>query len=302
MAAASAALIVAELGLFETFGPGLAAAVLLALAVAVTFVPAALAILGDRVFWPRRPGRDVPAERAAEETPAEATGRPVRSRALRLASRHPAPAALACSAALLVAASGLLEIRVGQTLIRGLPSESETHQAYVQASRGFAPGLLSPTRMLVEAPGVVARRNALVRLQRGLDRLPGTALVVGPAQQPLDVEAGAVYSRTRNAVRYLIVFDADPLGAGAIRYLNNLGARIDGLAAAAGLPGVRTSIAGDTASPRRRSGSLARTSGAWRSAALAPRRRSPWPASCSRSPSPCWRSCRCVRSANWRSS
>jgi RND superfamily putative drug exporter len=247
VAAASAALIVADLGFFQTFGPGLAASVLLAVAVAVTFIPAALAILGDRVFWPSRPGREIPVERAAEETPPERRDRPVRSRALRLASGRPWLTALACIAVLLVAASGLLRIDVGQTLIRGLPWESETHQAYVQASRGFAPGLLSPTTVLVEGPGVVNRRQALIRLQRSVERLPGVALVVGPAQQPLNAELGAVYSQSRNAVRYLIVFDADPLGAGAIRYLRNLRARIGGLAADAGLPEVRTSIAGDTA-------------------------------------------------------
>jgi RND superfamily putative drug exporter len=247
VAAASAALVVAELGFLETFGPGLAAAVLIALAVGVTFVPACLAILGDRVFWPSRPGRDVPAARAAEETPTERSGRPVRSRALRLASGRPLLTACVCGALLLVAASGLTHLRVGQTLIRGLPWESETHQAYVQASRGFAPGVLSPTTVLVERRGVVAERDALVRLQRSLSRLPGVALVVGPEQQPLNTELGAVYSRSRNAVRYLVVFDADPLGAAAIRQLRVLRGRVDGLASEAGLPGVRVRIAGDTA-------------------------------------------------------
>jgi RND superfamily putative drug exporter len=247
VAAASAALVVAKLGFFETFGPGLAGAVLIALAVAVTFIPAALAILGDRVFWPSRPGREVPASRAAEETPTERTGRPVRSRALRLASGRPVLTALACLAVLLAAASGLPRIRVGQTLIRGLPADADTHAAYVQASRGFAPGVLSPTTVMLEAPEVAARRPALMRLQDELERLPGIAIVAGPKQMPLDTELGAVYSRSRNAVRYLVVFDADPLGAGGIRRLRILRARLPGLVAAAGLTGARTSIAGDTA-------------------------------------------------------
>lgn len=247
VAAASAALVVAELGFFQTFGPGVAVAVLLALAVAVTFIPALLAIVGDATFWPSRPGREIPAERGAEETPTELTGRPVRSRALRAASRHPGLTALACAAVLLAAASGVTQIEVGQTLMRGLPRSGETHQAYIQASQGFTPGVLSPTTVLVEAPGVVDRRPALRRLQRSIDRLPGVALVVGPAQQPTDAELGAVYSRSRNAVRYLVVFRADPLGASGISRLRTLRARLPELTAAAGLPGVRTSIAGDTA-------------------------------------------------------
>jgi RND superfamily putative drug exporter len=247
VAAASAALIVAELGFFKTFGPGLAGAVLIGLAVAVTLIPALLAILGESTFWPSRPGRDVPAAIAAEEQPAERAARPVRSRALRLASARPGLTALLCGLVLLVAASGLLQLRVGQTLIRGLPWGSETHQAYVQASRGFAPGVLSPTTVLVEAPGIVDRRVALVRLQRSIGRLPGVALIVGPAEQPLATELGAVYSRSRNAVRFLIVFDADPLGSRAIRHLRTLRTRLGTLTTAAGLPDARTSIAGDTA-------------------------------------------------------
>jgi RND superfamily putative drug exporter len=247
VAAASAALIVAQLGFFKTFGPGLAAAVLLALMVAITLIPASLAILGESTFWPSRPGRDVPAHVAAEEQSAERESRPVRSRALRLASERPGLTALVSGAILLAAASGVLGLRVGQTLIRGLPWGAETHQAYVQASRGFAPGVLSPTTVLVETPGIVDRRAELVRLQRSIGRLPGVALIVGPAEQPLSTELGAVYSRSRNAVRFLIVFDADPLGSVAIRHLRLLRARLGPLTAAAGLPGARTSIAGDTA-------------------------------------------------------
>jgi len=247
VAAASAALIVAQLGFFQTFGPGVALAVLLALAVAVTLIPALLAIVGDATFWPSRPGREVTTERGAEETPTERTGRPMRSCALRTASRHPALTALACTAVLLGAASGVARIDVGQTLIQGLPRSGETHQAYIQASRGFAAGVLSPTTVVVEAPGVVARREQLRRLQRSIDRLPGVALVVGPAQQRLDTELGAVFSSSADAVRYLVVFRADPLGAGGISRLRTLRARLPDLTAEAGLDDVRTSIAGDTA-------------------------------------------------------
>jgi RND superfamily putative drug exporter len=53
---ASASLVVAELGFFQAFGPGMAMAILIGLAVAITLIPALLAIGGRAVFWPRRPG------------------------------------------------------------------------------------------------------------------------------------------------------------------------------------------------------------------------------------------------------
>ena len=76
VAAASASLMVAELGFSQTFGPGLALAILIALLVAIVFIPAMLAVLGAWVFWPARPGRDVPAEREARNARRE---RPVSS-------------------------------------------------------------------------------------------------------------------------------------------------------------------------------------------------------------------------------
>jgi RND superfamily putative drug exporter len=50
--AAAAALVVADLGFLQAFGPGLAMAVLVGLAVAVTFIPAALAIAGHASTGP----------------------------------------------------------------------------------------------------------------------------------------------------------------------------------------------------------------------------------------------------------
>ena len=54
VAGASAALGVAELGFFRAFGPGMAMSILIGLAVAVTLIPAGLAIGGRFVFWPSR--------------------------------------------------------------------------------------------------------------------------------------------------------------------------------------------------------------------------------------------------------
>jgi RND superfamily putative drug exporter len=247
VAGASGALVVAELGFLRTFGPGLALAILLAMLVAVTFIPAMLAICGDRVFWPSRPGRDVPAGRAAEETSQPQASRPVRSRALRAATEHPALTAVACTLVLVGAASGLLRLDVGQTLIRGLPWEDPVHQGYVQAAQGFAPGVLSPTVVLISGPGVVDRRAELRTLQDLIAQMPGVALVAGPREQRLDGELGAVYSRSRNAVRYLVVFEMDPLGAAAIGRLRTLRGSLPDFTAAAGLPDAQISIAGDTA-------------------------------------------------------
>ncbi len=245
--AASAALVVAKLGFYQAFGPGTAMAVLIGLLVAITLIPALLAVGGRALFWPRRPGVELGRVEVAEEVPAPARQRPGRSRALRLATGYPAITAAAVAGALLVAASGTLRTELGNPLIRGLPRDSSTREAYAQASRGFTPGILSPTVVIVDRPGVAAERRRLLALQHELARQPGIAQVVGPADQPVEREFGAVYSRTGEAARFFVVLRSDPLGARAISDVRRLERRLPRLLASAGLPEARASVAGDTA-------------------------------------------------------
>ena len=238
VAAACGALVVAELGFLKAFGPGLALAVLIGMAVAMTFVPASLALLGRRLFWPHRPP-----VRAADPEAAEG----VMARVIRWTVRRPRTAIALSLLALGAMAAPLATIDLGNPLIRGLPEDSEPRRAYTQASAGFVPGVLSPTVLLVEDTGVTQNRAALARLQRLLADQPGVAQVLGPPFNPTERELGALLAQNGDAARYAIAFTADPLGSAAISRLDALRSRVDALLAQAGLPEARASFAGDTA-------------------------------------------------------
>jgi len=240
---AGAALVAAELGFLEAFGPGVALSVLVGLAVAVTFVPAMLAIFGRVLFWPRRVAAPVPA--SASEV--EADSAPPRRGMVGFAVAHPWWVAGTCTVLLLACASGLPRLDPGNPIIRGLPSDSEPAVAYREASKGFTPGILSPTVVVVEGADIAHRRGALARFQRLLGRQRGVAGVAGPADQPLPRPIGAALSRTGDAARFLVVFTTDPLGAAAIRRLDRLSKRLPRLLERAGLPEAQASLAGDTA-------------------------------------------------------
>ena len=62
MAAGTAALVVGHLQFFRAFGPGLAATTLITLAVAVTLVPALVALFGPRLFGKSLRHATVPAD------------------------------------------------------------------------------------------------------------------------------------------------------------------------------------------------------------------------------------------------
>ncbi len=238
VAAACGALVVAGSGFLRAFGPGLALAVLIGMAVAMTFVPASLALLGRRLFWPHRPGAPADGPQPRDS---------VVARLLRWAVLKPRTAIAVSLLALTAMAAPIATIDLGNPLIRGLPSDSEARRAYAQASAAFVPGVLSPTVLLVEQRGITQRRQSLARLQRLLADQPGVAEVLGPPLNPTDRELGALLAENGNAARYAIAFTADPLGSAAIKRLDGLRDRIDTLLARAGLPQAHASFAGDTA-------------------------------------------------------
>jgi RND superfamily putative drug exporter len=240
VAAGAGSLVVAELEFFRVFGPALALSVLVGLAVAVTFVPAALALLGSAAYWPSRLARTPVWE-----------GRPERSRApIALLTRSrvvAATAAVVILVALAVAASGLTRIELAVTPIEGLPDDAEPARAALAAEQGFAAGIVSPTLLLVEGEAVRANRSGLLALQRLLEDRPGIAGALGPGHLPADAPLGVVVSARADAARYVLVFDDDPFGGAAVDRLRDLRSDLPRLLARAGLEGARASLGGNTA-------------------------------------------------------
>jgi len=238
LAASLAALQVANLSFFRAVGPGLAVAVLVAIAAAITLVPAALAVFGRALFWPSfSPNEGDGGEQGISG---------LRAKAGRLQARRTAGllVALLCTAALAVAAWQVAGMRLGFTSIKGLPSDAQERQAANAVGQAFAPGMLAPSEILVQGAGT-SDTAALASLQAAIRRQPGVAAVAGPAEQPPDPQVTAF--RQGDAARYIVAFDSDPHGAAAIDDVSRLRDRLPGLARTAGLSDVRISVAGDTA-------------------------------------------------------
>lgn len=252
VAAGTASLLAAKSEFFRGFGPAMALAVLVGLAVSVTLVPALLAILGRLAFWPRNllaPPRQLPLLCHPRLTWMERVPLPPRGWWVqRLTRRRTAAAVLVgCVAVLLLASIPLRDIRLGVGFTDSLPRDNPVARASEASSAGFAPGINSPTTLLLEAPGITARTAELAELQAGIERVPGVVNVLGPAQNFTQRAMGIVLSRSGDAARMLVVFDHDPLGAAAVEDLRRVDERLPGLLAASGLSDVTVSVAGDTA-------------------------------------------------------
>jgi putative drug exporter of the RND superfamily len=274
VAAGTAALVVGHLEFFRAFGPGLAATTLITLAVAVTLVPALVAIFGERLFgrqlreevppppageggeerWasdklPLRLTRPVTAVRRTSELAREHQTPRWRLLVSRVASSRPValPIALVAIGLLVFAALNVRSTELGLSLVRSLPAGNEVRKADDAASRGFAPGIVSPTEVDLVAPGVAGRDAELTRLEELVRRQPGVAAVVGPREQPPPPAPPVAVSRDGGGARLAVVFDTDPLGAPAIDHLRTLRDRMPALLRTAGLSGTQVAYGGQTA-------------------------------------------------------
>ena len=265
VAAAAASLVVARTKMLSAFGPGLALTVLTAMAVSMTLGPALMAIFGGLLFrpvprWLRRQG--VSRREGGGRGPGRSPGRwNLRTRAGRLAAARPMALLIAAAgiAGLLAAAWGAHTIHLGSPLIRELPASASAARAGAAAADGFAPGILSPTEILVIGPGVARQTAALARLQHELATQPGVAEIAGPARLPGSAslpssaaqlnpaQFNPMLAASGGAARFVVVENTDPLDATAISRVQQLQHDLPALARAAGLRGARFELAGQTA-------------------------------------------------------
>ncbi|HET8683792.1 MAG TPA: MMPL family transporter [Micromonosporaceae bacterium] len=246
-AAGTGALIVAESPAFQAFGPGMALAVLIGMVVAVTLVPALLAILGSVALWP---GRRRPA--SAGQDPEAESGPQASGSAVRWAQRLTRPGyatvvLILCVGGLLAAALPMRDLSLGLSFIPSLPPGEPARQAATHAETGFADGILSPTELLVQGPGVAGKQAALSQLKQSLVGEPGVAGVLGPGDDLVPEARKLFHAPDGTAVRYLLILSDDPLGAQAVDTLSRLQDDLPELLGGAGLTGTQASLGGDTA-------------------------------------------------------
>jgi RND superfamily putative drug exporter len=243
IAGATLTLLLSGVRFLSAFGPSMAVAVIVAALVALTLVPAALAIFGRALLWPHGPGRQSP---EGEGQAREAAGPGARGRLIGIAVKLPVPTAVACVAILLAAATGLRHLELGNPVMRGLPETSEPRQGYDAAAAGIGPGVLGPTMLVLEEPGIAKHAEGLASLQAQLEREPGVARVLGPADQPIPSRTGVMLAPDGAGARYVLVLEGDPDGATAIDALERVEADLPAMLGHSGLPGAHTGITGDT--------------------------------------------------------
>jgi putative drug exporter of the RND superfamily len=241
IAGAMLTLLLSGVRFLSAFGPALAIAVTVGGLVALTLVPAVLAIAGRLLLWPG--SRAATGEPEPPREPAAPSGR---GRLIAGAARHPVIVAFLCLILLGAAASGLRLLQLGNPVISGLPDSTSAQRGYRLLGDSVGPGAAGPTMLVVEAEGIATKPGQLAALQSRLAAQPGVVGVIGPRQELPGARYGAFLAPSGNAARYAVVLGSDPDGAGAIVTLADLETQLPALLAKSGLDGAATGVTGDT--------------------------------------------------------
>ena len=172
---AMAALVLTGLGFLASIGLSTALVVLVAVATALTLLPALLSLLGDRIDAGRLVGRRRPVKRA-EDT--------AWWRFAHRVSGRPWPYLIVASAALLALAAPALRMETGFPDAGDDPPSTTHRRAYDLLADGFGPGVNAPLLLVADLrrPGVDAR--SIPALSERVAADPGVAMVGEPQTSP----------------------------------------------------------------------------------------------------------------------
>ncbi|NUR59913.1 MAG: MMPL family transporter [Catenulispora sp.] len=186
-------LLVSPLGSFRTLGPTLAVVVATMLAAGLTLVPAIIALLGEKLFWPSKAWRT-----ARPGTNAARLGR--------LTARRPGLLASGCALLFGVLALGAIGFSLDYDPVGQLPQDKESATSYNRMLQDFPPGNLAPVVVFLThdgaAPLDAAGEQAFGAALKAVDGVAN----VGPA----------VASADGGTAQFTVILNQDPYSKAAL--------------------------------------------------------------------------------------
>jgi len=177
----------ASFGLLRSVGIAVMLGISIALLVALTLVPAALSLFGDRIFWPRGLGL---------WRKKKLIGGSYYARAAQFTAKHSKLVLLLALAISLPAASMVLSSQTSHDLIGQIPSSLESKSGYNIMSQGFGAGTVTPTYTIVRTPVMlvsgswinITALKAISIAENSTYSIPGVSKVYGlthPSGNPI---------------------------------------------------------------------------------------------------------------------
>ncbi len=190
------ALFFADFGIFSTLAPGLVICVAVMMLAAMTLVPALLAVVGEKVFWPSKAWM-VKAEK------------PTLSRKIgHVVAKRPGTVSAVVVVLLLLCASAVTQYKADFSSFSQPPSGTESAQAYETLKSAFPAGVLAPTEVYVTSSQMLNPR-LITQMQAKLASTDGVSAAF-PSGFSTDGKTASIS----------VVLKDDPYSAAAIDTVN----------------------------------------------------------------------------------
>jgi RND superfamily putative drug exporter len=177
VAAAFAALGFSDFGIFKNLAPGLVVCVLTMLAAVLTLIPAVVAVIGPKIFWPSKNWQVTP---KANRT----------KRLGGLVARHPGLIASSAVVLLVGLATGYPQLKQNYDFTSQMPQETESARAYNDVSKLFSAGAIAPTQIFVTSTKPLSQQQ-LDQFSQRIAKIP-RATLGGPTQLSTDKKTALV--------------------------------------------------------------------------------------------------------------
>jgi RND superfamily putative drug exporter len=151
------------ISIFRSLGAGAVIVVLIAMFATLTLIPATLALLGDKIEWPRR-RKSLLARRAAASEHRDTTGKGFWGRITGVVMAHPLIAVVISLTLLIGATIPYFGIETGQSGIETMPA-SDTKTAFTILQEDFYAGMIAPVEIVIDGNVIDAK------VLRGIDDL-----------------------------------------------------------------------------------------------------------------------------------
>jgi len=162
-----AALFFAKFGIFSSLAPGLIICVAVMLVAALTLVPALVAIIGERVFWPSKAWKEAPQKASFTK------------RMGALVAKRPGAVTAAVVIVLGIIGAFAVAYKADFSSFSEPPAGTQSASAYDQLTSSFPPGILTPTQIYVTSSTALSS-SSILSLAQKLQATTGVAAVYPP--------------------------------------------------------------------------------------------------------------------------
>jgi RND superfamily putative drug exporter len=162
-----AALSFAQFGIFSSLAPGLVICVVVMMLAALTLVPALVAIIGEKIFWPSKAWMTKP----EKHTVSKKIGG--------LIARRPGTVTALVTVALIGLSLFALNYKADFSSFSKPPKDTPSASAYADLNKAFPAGIINPTSVYVTSNAPISS-ELLQNLDKQLSHTKGVAQVLPP--------------------------------------------------------------------------------------------------------------------------